>query len=111
MPQTPILVYEIFYVWGIDFMGPFPLSFGHTYIILAVGYLSKYVEAKATRTDNAKVVVEFVKTYIFPGMECLKPLSATKGHTSASRWWKHFSSNIIYFTKLPLPIIRKQMAG
>ncbi|KAH9741368.1 Endonuclease [Citrus sinensis] len=65
MPLTPILVCEIFDVWGIDFMGPFPSSFGNSYILLAVDYVSKWVEAKATRTDNAKVVVDFVKSNIF----------------------------------------------
>ena len=34
MPQTPILLVEIFDVWGIDFMGPFPIYFGFTYILL-----------------------------------------------------------------------------
>ena len=48
MPQILILVVEIFDVWGIDFMGPFPVSFGNIYIILAVDYVSKWVEAKAT---------------------------------------------------------------
>jgi hypothetical protein len=28
MPQQPLLYCEIFDVWGIDFMGPFPNSFG-----------------------------------------------------------------------------------
>ena len=28
MPLTPILEVEIFDLWGIDFMGPFPLSYG-----------------------------------------------------------------------------------
>ncbi|KAH9726990.1 hypothetical protein KPL70_008483 [Citrus sinensis] len=65
MPLTLILVCEIFDVWGIDFMGPFPSSFGNSYILLAVDYVSKWVEAKATRTDNAKVVVDFVKSNIF----------------------------------------------
>ncbi|XP_031101912.1 uncharacterized protein LOC116005814 [Ipomoea triloba] len=65
MPLTPILVCEIFDVWGIDFMGPFPSSYHNVYIILAVDYVSKWVEAKATRTDSAKVVVEFVKSNIF----------------------------------------------
>ncbi|XP_031116495.1 uncharacterized protein LOC116020153 [Ipomoea triloba] len=65
MPLTPILVCEIFDVWGIDFMGPFPSSYHNIYIILAVDYVSKWVEAKATRTDSAKVVVEFVKSNIF----------------------------------------------
>jgi hypothetical protein len=41
MPLTNILVSEIFYVWGIDFMGPFPSSFGNLYILLGVDYVSK----------------------------------------------------------------------
>ena len=41
MVQTPILVCEIFDVWGIDFMGPFPSSFGFVNILLAVDYVSK----------------------------------------------------------------------
>jgi len=49
MPQQPMLFCEVFDVWGIDFMGLFPISFGFTYILLAVDYVSKWVEAKATR--------------------------------------------------------------
>jgi hypothetical protein len=48
MPLMNILVSEIFYVWGIDFIGPFPSSFGNLYILLAVDYVSKWIEAKAT---------------------------------------------------------------
>ncbi|CAN6571013.1 unnamed protein product [Malus baccata var. baccata] len=65
MPQTPILVVEIFDVWGIDFMGPFPSSNGFLYILLAVDYVSKWVEAKATKTNDSKVVSDFIKTHIF----------------------------------------------
>ncbi|CAN6711744.1 unnamed protein product [Malus baccata var. baccata] len=65
MPQTPIFNVEIFYVWGIDFMGPFPSSFGFTYILLAVDYVSKWVEAKATRTNDFRMVSDFIKTNIF----------------------------------------------
>ncbi|CAN6554661.1 unnamed protein product [Malus baccata var. baccata] len=65
MPQQPLSFVEIFDVWGIDFMGPFPPSFGFTYILLAVDYVSKWVEAKATRTNDSKVVADFVKTNIF----------------------------------------------
>jgi len=65
MPQQPMLFCEVFDVWGIDFMGPFPISFGFTYILLAVDYVSKWVEAKATRTNDARVVVDFVRSNLF----------------------------------------------
>ncbi|XP_068329671.1 uncharacterized protein [Pyrus communis] len=65
MPQTPVLIVEIFDVWGIDFMGPFPSSNGFLYILLAVDYVSKWVEAKATKTNDSKVVSDFIKTNIF----------------------------------------------
>ena len=44
MPLRGILVVQIFDVWGIDFMGPFPPSFGNLYILLAVDYVSKWVK-------------------------------------------------------------------
>ncbi|GJZ18441.1 reverse transcriptase domain-containing protein [Tanacetum coccineum] len=55
-------VCEIFDVWGIDFMGPFPSSQGNKYILVAVDYLSKWVEAKALPTNDARVVVKFLKS-------------------------------------------------
>ncbi|GJS03940.1 reverse transcriptase domain-containing protein [Tanacetum coccineum] len=62
MPQNSIQVCEIFDVWGIDFMGPFPSSRGNKYILVAVDYLSKWVEAKALPTNDARVVCKFLKT-------------------------------------------------
>nr|GFC19076.1 reverse transcriptase domain-containing protein [Tanacetum cinerariifolium] len=62
MPQNEIQVYEIFDVWGIDFMGPFPSSRGNKYILMAVDYMSKWVEAKALPTNDARVVVKFLKS-------------------------------------------------
>ncbi len=47
MPQTGILEVEIFDVWGVDYMGPFPPSNGNRYILIAVDYVSKWVEAIA----------------------------------------------------------------
>ncbi|GKA61158.1 reverse transcriptase domain-containing protein [Tanacetum coccineum] len=52
MPQNSIQVCEIFDVWGIDFMGSFPSSRGNKYILVAVNYLSKWVEAKALPTND-----------------------------------------------------------
>jgi len=62
MRQQPMLYCEVFDIWGIDFMGPFPPSFGFSYIVLAVDYVSKWVEAIATRTNDAQVVMSFVKS-------------------------------------------------
>nr|GFA77014.1 reverse transcriptase domain-containing protein [Tanacetum cinerariifolium] len=47
---------------SIDFMGPFPSSKGNKYILVAVDYLSKWVEAKALPTNDARVVVKFLKS-------------------------------------------------
>nr|GEX48058.1 hypothetical protein [Tanacetum cinerariifolium] len=71
MPQNSIQVCEIFDVWGIDFMRPFPSSKGNKYILVDVDYLSKLVEAKALPTNDARVVVKFLNHY-FPGSELRK---------------------------------------
>jgi len=65
MRQQPMLFCEVFGVWGIDFIGPFPVSFGFTYILLVIDYVLKWVEAKATRTNDAQFVIDFVRSHIF----------------------------------------------
>nr|GEY84326.1 reverse transcriptase domain-containing protein [Tanacetum cinerariifolium] len=62
MPQNFIQICEIFDVWGINFMGPFPSSKENKYILVAVDYLSKWVKAKAILTNDARVVVKFLKS-------------------------------------------------
>ena len=72
MPLTPILIIEIFNYWGLDFMGPFPPSCGYLYILLVVDYVSKWVEAIPTRTNDHKVVLKILKEHIFfLVLECL----------------------------------------
>ncbi|GJR43567.1 reverse transcriptase domain-containing protein [Tanacetum coccineum] len=65
MPQNAIQVCEIFDVWGIDFMGPFPSSRGNKYILVAIDYLSKWVDAKMLPTNDARVAVKFLKSLFF----------------------------------------------
>nr|GEY87850.1 reverse transcriptase domain-containing protein [Tanacetum cinerariifolium] len=62
IPQNSIQVCEIFDVWAIDFMGPFPSSKGNKYILVAIDYLSKWVKAKALPTNDARFVVKFLKS-------------------------------------------------
>ena len=64
-PMHPILEVEVFDLWGIDFIGPFPASYSNLYILLAVDYVSKWVEAIPTRTNDAKVVAQFLHSNIF----------------------------------------------
>ncbi|GJZ28476.1 reverse transcriptase domain-containing protein [Tanacetum coccineum] len=61
MPQNNIQVCEVFDIWGLDFMGPFPDSRGNKYILVAVDYVSKWVEAQAFPTNDARVVVKFLR--------------------------------------------------
>ncbi|KAJ0568663.1 putative nucleotidyltransferase, Hydrolase [Helianthus annuus] len=61
MPQNLIQVLEVFIFWGIDFMGPFPVSKGNRYILVAIDYVSKWVEAQALPTNEARVVLSFLK--------------------------------------------------
>ena len=64
MPPQGILVVQLFDVWGIDFMGPFPTSFGNTYILLVVDYVSKWVEATACPKNDDNTVVGFLQRNI-----------------------------------------------
>lgn len=64
MPLNPILIIEIFDCWGIDFMGPFPPSFGFLHILLAVDYVSKWVEVVACWNKDNNIVVKFLRENI-----------------------------------------------
>ena len=55
---------ELFDVWGIDFMGPFVSSHGMKYILVAVDYISKWVEAITLANNEGKSVTALLKKYI-----------------------------------------------
>ena len=59
MSLNSILEVKLFNIWGIDFRGPFPISFGHQYILVAMNYVSKWVEVIPFKTNDNKVVVKF----------------------------------------------------
>nr|XP_009619200.1 uncharacterized protein LOC104111245 [Nicotiana tomentosiformis] len=65
MPMNPIQEVEVFGVWGIDFMGPFVSSYGNKYILVAVDYVLKWVEAVALPTNDGKGVIGFSRKNIF----------------------------------------------
>lgn len=47
-------------------MGPFPSSFGNKFIFIAVDYVSKWIEAITSHTNDARVMVKMFKNNIFP---------------------------------------------
>ena len=61
IPLHGILVVQLFDVWGIDFMGPFPSLFGNLYILLAMDYVSKWVEAATCPKNDANTVLGFLQ--------------------------------------------------
>ena len=89
-PLRGILVVQIFDVWGIDFMGPFPPSFGNLYILLAVDYVSKWVEAIACPKNDANTVVSFLQKNILSRFGTPKTIISDGG--------SHFANKI--FAKL-----------
>ena len=60
-------------------MSPLPISFGKVYILLAVDYVSKWVEAKATRSDDAKMVIDFLKYNVFVRFGVRRALISDRG--------------------------------
>nr|GEU91886.1 reverse transcriptase domain-containing protein [Tanacetum cinerariifolium] len=83
MPQNSIQTCEIFDVWGIDFMGPFPSSRGNKYILVAVDYLSKWVKAKVFPTNDARVVYNFLKS-LFARFGSPRAIIIDRGENRAS---------------------------
>ena len=87
MPLQTILEVEIFYLWGIDFIRPFPPSKRKEYILVAVDYVSKWVEAIPTRTNDHRVVNKFIVNNIFSRFGCPRAIiSDGRSHFTNSRF-------------------------
>ncbi|XP_016747509.1 uncharacterized protein [Gossypium hirsutum] len=79
MLLTNILEVELFDVWGIDFLGPFPSSCGNKYILVVVDYVSKWVEAEAYPTNDAKLVMRFLHKHVFTRFGTLRAIISDEG--------------------------------
>ena len=79
MPLNSIMIVDLFYVWGIDFMGPFPMSFGYSYILVGVDYVSKWVEATPYKYNDHRVVIKFLKENIFSRFGVPKAIISDEG--------------------------------
>ena len=107
MPLNPILVVELFDVWGIDFMGPFPPSSGNEYILVAVDYVSKWIKAIVIRTNDHKVVIKFVKKNIFSRFSCPRAIISDGDLISLILNFELYSANMASLISSLPPIISK----
>ena len=80
MPLQGIRVVQIFYVWWIDFMGPFPPSFGNIYILPIVDYVSKWVEAIACPRKDTNKVVGFIQRNILSRFGAPRTIISDEGN-------------------------------
>jgi hypothetical protein len=84
MPLHDNLQVELFDVWAIDFMGPFPKSGDCEYILVAVDYVSKWVEAILCRFADSQHAKKMFREIILPQFDTLRlvvmevPISLTK---------------------------------
>ena len=111
MPHTHILIIEIFRCWGLDFMGPFPSSCGYLYILLPVDYVSNWVVAIPTRTNDHKVVLKFLKEHIFSRFGMPRAIISDGGLHFCNRPFENLLKSMESHTKFPRltthrPIVR-----
>ncbi|KAL8095074.1 hypothetical protein AgCh_036511 [Apium graveolens] len=85
MPLNVLLEVEVFNVWRINFMGPFVSPCNNQYILLAVDYVSKWVEVKVLPINDAKVVLNFLHKQIFTRFVTLRVIISDKGSYFCNR--------------------------
>ena len=82
--MNSILVIELFHVWGIDFMAPVVNSHGVKYILMAVDFVSKWVEAIVLANNKVKSVTAFLKKNTFSRFGTPRANIDVGGPTSAT---------------------------
>ena len=92
MPLQGILVMQIFDLWGIEFMGPFPPSSGNIYILLVVDYVSKCVEAIACPRNEANMFVGFIRRNILSRYGAPRTIISDEGSRFANKLFEKLLS-------------------
>ena len=73
-------------------MGPFPSSFGNIYILLAMDYVSKWVEASARPRNDASTVVRFIQRNILSRFGASRTIISDEGSHFANKIFEKLMS-------------------
>ena len=103
MPLNQILEIELFDVWGIDFIGLFPNSFENQYILVVVDYVSKWIEAIPSKTNDNKVVIKFLKENIFSRFGTPRAIISDNGTHFYNRYFESLMRKYAITHKLSTP--------
>ena len=91
-------------------MGPFPPSEGKQYILVAVDYVSKWVEAISTRTNDHRVVNKFIVNNIFSRFGCPRAIISDGGSHFTNSHFRSLLQNMEFTIASRPRITPKQMA-
>ena len=94
---------KLFDIWGIDFMGPFPNSFGNQYILVAVDYVSKQVEAIPSKINDNKVIIKFLEENIFSHFGTPRVIISDNGTHFCNKTFKALMRKYAITHKLSTP--------
>jgi hypothetical protein len=78
-----MLLVELFKKWGLDFIGPIkPMKHSHNnnYILVAIDYATKWVEAKVLITNMFVIIVQFIYEFILTRFSC--PFTLVNNHVT-----------------------------
>ena len=73
-------------------MGPFPSSFGNMYILLAMDYVSKWVEATACPKNDAITMVTFIQRNILSRFGAPRTIINDEGSNFSNKVFSKFMS-------------------
>ena len=104
MPLKNNLQVELFDVWGIDFMGPFPKSENCEYILVVMDYVSKWVEVIPCQTPDSKHAKRMFHKVIFPHFGMPRMVISDGGsHFINKVFWKYLAEHGVHHNTIPSP--------
>jgi hypothetical protein len=81
MPLQPIYVEKLFVQWGVNVIGPINLKStkGHTYILIAKNYFTKWMEAITLKSIDSEDLIKFLKDNILSRINVLEKFITSNG--------------------------------